>query len=247
MPRPKKDVKPPLRLYHGTSEIIAKEACRTGLSLYDLSPFDEFSFPRTIRSSTKEAACLTTVYPGLLAANATEPRERWGIIEVDPSRLEDGNFAPHEWFLLENSKVKISTEEERIKQFSHFRQDSKSGKKWKESLDECGFCLYKDKIPLHAITKVVIYDPNSNLHVTKAISIVNPGFRTHKSNLQRHSMLTRWLMCEHIAGPEWAGEIFSKIQFAEQSRITTVLQNKSGLDIYHSYVPSKKTLNWEQS
>lgn len=242
MPRTKKESKTPVRLYHGTSEIIAKMACVKGLSLYDVSLFDPYGFPRSIHAASKDAFCLTTVYPGLLAFDTSAPKERWGVLEIDPNYLEADSLLPHEWFLVENAKSKMLTEDDRVKQLAQLRADaSKQKKKWKESLDELGVCLYAKDIPLQAITKVIVYDPASNPTITKALTNVSPAFKAHKSNVHRHSMLTRWLMCEHITGSDWLGAVtFGKLPHAEQSKITSILQNKNGLDIYYSGVTNGK-------
>lgn len=235
MPKSKKESKPPAKLYHGTTEITAKMACVKGLSLYDISPYDSYGLPRTIRASTPDGFCLTTTYPGVMAFDTSLPRERWGVLEIDPTQLEPDAFQPHEWFLVENAtKPKMSDEGERFKQLEQFRRDTKQKKRWKESLDELGFCVYAKTIPLAAITKVIVYDPVSNPYITKALTNVNLGSKYHKSNIHRQSMLVRWLMCEHIVGSEWYGSEFSKLPHAEQSKITSVLQNKNGLDIFHS-------------
>lgn len=217
------------KIYHATNEHIAKEACVKGLLPYDV-PLYENGTPRNVVASSVESISLTSVYPAVLAFDLVGFKERWGIIEIDISLLEENMFAPHELFLQEN--VKFTSEEDQVNNSSRLRQEaSKKRKKWKNSLESCGFCLYTKEIPLKAITKVSIYDPCSNWVMTKAM--LNFNIANHESNFNRHQMASKWLLGSHLVGSQWVGSTFSRMPYSEQSKITSVLQNKNGLDIYY--------------
>jgi len=242
MPRTKKEAPPEkksLKLYHGTTEAIAKFAPVKGLQLYEVPPFDNGA-PRSVCASSADGICLTSVYPGFLAFDTASHRERWGLIEIDVASLSQDLFMPYEGFLIERSKAQINTESERINRLIQLRSNlSQHKRKWKESLEGYGICVYAAPIPANAITKVTIYDPQSNWMITKAILNTNLGGKLRKSCSERNKMLTRWLLGENIPGAEWMAG-FEKLSAAERDRITEGLQNKNGLDIFHQGVPNGK-------
>jgi hypothetical protein len=220
-----------VRIYHATTEHVAKQACVKGLFPYEV-PVYENGAPHTYRVSSSESICLTSVYPGLLAFDAVNLKEKWGVVEIDPYYLEQNMLAPHERFLLEKAKVKQGSEEDYFADLVKLRTEAtKKRKQWRNSIENLGLCLYTKQIPLQAITKVTVYDPASNWFMTKAM--INCNLSDHKFNFKRHQMLTRWLIGEHITGSQWMGPAFDKMPFSEQSKITSILQNKNGLDIYY--------------
>lgn len=226
------------KLYHGTTEAVAKAACVNGLDVYESEDFDH-GMPRTLKASSDDGICLTTSYPGVMALNAASGKERWGIIEVDYSQLVPEALMPHEGFLLE--KVKFTNEDDRLNKAGEQRKDATSHKKkWKESLNSYGMCLYAAKIPLQAILRVVIYDPVVNWAMTKHLINVNIGTRFHKSNLVRQDMTSRWLIGDLVTPEEWVGRSYGKMNRFQRDTITKILQNKFGLDIYYTSPPKKK-------
>lgn len=247
MPKAKReDVKSP-KLYHGTSEIKAKEACVNGLFPYEVKDVDYYGIPRRIHASSPDGISLTSSYPGLMAFETSSHKEKWGIIEIDVSHLSPEVLVPYEGFLLEKMKTKISNEEDRFKKLTQIRQNLPSNhRKWRESLDDFGMCVYEGFVPLAAISRVVIYDPQSNPVMTKAIiGSALIGTKFHQSGFQRQQMLTRWLLGENITPEEWMGSsVYSKMEHLERDQIGQVLRNKHGLDIYYSGVPNGKKISW---
>lgn len=246
MPKAKKeDVKSP-KLYHGTTQLKAKEACSVGLVPYELKDFDAYGVPRNLYASSREGITLTSSYPGLLSYETSSHKEKWGIMEIDVSHLSPEGFAPYEGFLLEKMKVKIVDEDDRYKKLSQIRQSISSHcRQWRESLEEFGFCAYKELIRPEAISKVTIYDPQSNPIITRAIVSCIIGSKLHRSNLNRQRMLTRWLIGENVTAEEWLGtSVYSKMSHTEKDQVSQVLHNKNGLDIYHYDVSGGKKVSW---
>ncbi len=246
MPKTKKEASSSPKLYHGTTEIIAKMACIKGLAPYEVNITDN-GIPRRICASTAGGICLTSSYPGLMAFETASNREKWGIIEFDVSHLHPESLMPCEGFLAEKVKTKLSNEEDLFKKMTQLRQGlSNNRRKWRESLDSFGMCVHEGEIPLDAISRVVTYDPFSNPVMTKAmIASVILGSRFHKSNLRRQMMITRWLMGENILPEEWLGSaVYCKMTHSEKNQMAQVLQNKNGLDIFYSGTPNGKKVTW---
>jgi hypothetical protein len=231
---PKQKIQKTPKLYHGTSESIAKTACVKGLQPYEIDALDS-GFPRSMSVSSLSGVCVTTTYPGLMAFNATLHKERWGIIEIDATQLEQEALLPYEGFLLEKTKGKLTSEDERLKKLSHFRHGlSSHRKKWRESLEDFGFCVYEKLIPLQAIVRVTIYDPLSNWTMTKSMLNVNVGSKFHQSNLHRQEMTSRWINGDYVATEDWIGNTYAGLSHSQKDKVTQILQNKHGLDIFYS-------------
>jgi hypothetical protein len=137
--------------------------------------------------------------------------ERWGIIEIDSSKLVQSRlFADNS--LLNNGKKKCT-------------------KTWGKSLTELGFCLHSGTIPLNAIRRISIYNPFSNWLITKEILYTNLGKEFHETNLNKNRIITKWFMGEFVSLEEWIGERVVAKQ--EREEIQIALDERSGLDIFY--------------
>jgi hypothetical protein len=105
-------------------------------------------------------------------------------------------------------------------------------KLWKESLSSMGLSRYQGTIPAQAITKITVFDWRSNWMITKEVLHVGISTKLHKIQMDRHKMLTRWLMCEAVSPKEWILD-FEKLPAFERDHIQQGLINKSGLDIFY--------------
>jgi hypothetical protein len=220
------------RLYHGTTEAIAKSAPVKGLQPYEVSPLDNGK-PRAICASTMSGVSLTDAYAGVMAFDTCSIRDRWGLIEINPDELDEKLIVPHELFLLEKSKKKIETLTEQQKAINDYR--TKLGnhhKSWKESLTSLGLCVYQGTIPISAITKITIYDWRSNWFVTREVFNCNLASKCHKMQVERHRLMTRWLMCEAVMPEDWVSD-YKALKPADREPISAGVINKSGLDIYY--------------
>jgi hypothetical protein len=228
------------RLYHGTTEHIAKSSPTKGLFRYDV-PLIDNGKPRAIGASTPDGICLTDVYAGFMAFDTSMVKERWGLIEIDPDQLEDKHFVPHELFLLEKSKKKIDNIADHVKAIVDYRAKlSAHHKVWKESLGSLGLCVYQGDIPAKAITKITIYDWKTNWFATREVFNASINSKHHKMQQNRHKLLTRWLMCEAIDPSEWVPE-YQQMKAVDRDPISSGIINKSGLDIYYHPTSTRKS------
>lgn len=220
------------RLYHGTTEAVAKNAPVKGLKPYEVSSLDNGKM-RAIGASTLSGVSLTDAYAGFMAFDTCTSRERWGLVEINPDELDESLFVPHELFLLEKSKKKIDSVQDHLKLVTDYRAKlTANHKSWKESLSSMGLCVYQGDIPVKAITKITIYDWKTNWFVTREVFNVNMASKHHKMQVDRHKLMTRWLMCEAIEPSEWVSD-YAKLKSVEREPISASIINKSGLDIYY--------------
>jgi hypothetical protein len=140
---------------------------------------------------------------------------------------------PHELFLLEKSKKKIDTANDHQKAITDYRNKlTANHKAWKESLASLGLCVYQGTIPVSAITKITIYDWRTNWFVTREVFNINIASKYHKMQVDRHKLMTRWLMCEAIQPEEWVPD-YKSLKPADREPISAGVINKSGLDFYY--------------
>ena len=114
MPRGKSE--PITKLYHGTTESIAKLACAKGLYSYDLNLFGQ-----NINPASNGCINLTSVYAGMMALNASD-RGRWGIIEIDALKLDPERLVPSDIYILDKAKSYPKTEKDYAEQLAKVQQ-----------------------------------------------------------------------------------------------------------------------------
>ncbi len=210
-------------LYCGTTERIAKQA------------------PVATLNPAHNPVYLTNVYAGLLAFFAsTHDHDRFGIIEVDLTFLDQNNFLPCEWYLEQISRKRAKTDRELHRRLEAYRKIlDKYKAKWKDSLQRIGICVYGGFIPKKSIRKITIYDPISNPTITDAIVNARISLRDYKKQFHRYQALTRWLTGETVLVEDWLGEELLDTPKEEKELLAEQLQNKSGLDIFYYEPPAK--------
>ncbi len=210
-------------LYCGTTERIAKLAPVAGIN------------------PAHDRVYLSDVYPGVLAFFAsTSDSDRFGVIEVDTTKLEGANFFPAEWYLEQSSRQKAKNSREQNKRLDAYRKNLEKYKaKWRDSLQKLGVVVYEGFVSKKAIRKITIYDPASNPTVTHAIVNSRISLADHKRNYERNHVLTRWLTGESVSVEEWLGDRFTEVPKDEREKIAEELQNKSGLDVFFYEPPPK--------
>ena len=231
--------KPSKKIYHGTSEIIAKTATVAGLKPYEIPPFDNGK-PRSICASSLSNISLTDVYSGFMAFDTCTTKERWGLIEIDVDELDNKLFVPHELFLLEKSKKKFSSYQEQYEYILDYRGKLIANHKyWKDSLQSMGLCAYHGTIPVEAISKITIFDWRSNWLITR--EVINATFTSkfHKLQSDRHKLVNRWFMCEAVDPREWVSD-YEKMTISQREQISSGVVNKSGLDMYYQRSVGKR-------
>jgi hypothetical protein len=159
------------------------------------------------------------------------------LLEIDIDFLDSKLFGPHELYLLEKSRKKITNVSEYVEAISNYRNKIESNRKlWKDSLESLGLCFYRGEIPARAITKITIYDWKINWFVTKEIFGIKIDAKSHRSQYDRQKTVTKWLMCEPVEPTEWAIDYENSPQ---RDAIQTGVINKIGLDMYYQEAKKK--------
>jgi hypothetical protein len=199
-----------MRLYHGTSEAIARKALDEGL----LPRADTGIESRwTECPSRDDLVYLTTAYAGYFAVQATDKLEPWGIVEIDTDLLPE--FAEYlvpdeDWLeqavrgapdLPDDYRALDMIERtafwrERLHNLTHL---------WEESVNGLGNCAHLGPIPSSAVTRVSIFDPKSNpsiamLALDPTISILNYQIIGGK-----YRAMLRWLVGDDVTPEELSG------------------------------------------
>jgi len=210
------------RLYHGTSEQLAKLAPHQGIAPYDVK--EDADADRTFSDTKHDLVYLSDVYPGQMAYAHSNSKERWGIIEIDVSALDLSLLLPAE--------DALSTPVRKPK--DPRRRIFRSKMRWDRSVATCGLCVYNGTIPANAVRRVAIYNPFSNWLVTKSVLHIrlNKGVH-HTKNLQHNRTITRWLTAEGVTSEDWLGNKYAVTPPKEKEEVMTALLERSGLDIFY--------------
>lgn len=195
-----------MRLYHGTSERVARLAIDHGIL-----PRSESGAPSnwTEQPSIANHVYLTTTYAGYFAMSATDPEDgRWAIIEVDVDLLPDGDagLLPDEDFLEQVTRGQELPAEwgvppaglgfDLAARTAWFREHVwMFVDQWSASLDHLGTCSHEGAIPAEAITAVSFIDPR---RAPLAILCADPmiSLMNHAVAAEKYKALTRWFLDE---------------------------------------------------
>lgn len=196
-----------MKLYHGTSERVARLAMTEGLCPRFESGVESVWEDHP---SSEHYVYLTVAYAAYFAMQATEKGERWAIIEIDTDLLPDDgtgcdHLYPDEDFLeqatrnqelpedwgLNGASMEVRTEWFRANlwRFGHL---------WEDSIKGLGNCAHGGVIPPEAITRVSFVDPKGIgamrfMAADPMISLMNYAFCQHK-----YKALTRWFMGDTV-------------------------------------------------
>lgn len=190
-----------MRLYHGTSESVARRALVEGLLPRSASG-DEGHWEAC--PSNPDLVYLTVAYAPYFATAATEGDERWGIVEVDSDLLNEHRLLPDEDFLEQASRGQdlaavlgdgfpegdYMTERtewfrEHLWAFQHL---------WRKSIEGLGNCAHAGAIPPEAITRVSIFDPSSNPTLMMAAADPIIALMNYRFCSDKYRALCQWLM-----------------------------------------------------
>lgn len=91
-----------MRLYHGTTEAVARAALAQGLAPRSLTQakgnWDK-------HPSNPHAVYLTTAYAGYFAACASDDGNKWGLVEIETDLLDVARLVPDEDWLEQVSRT----------------------------------------------------------------------------------------------------------------------------------------------
>jgi hypothetical protein len=242
-----------MKLYHGTSEAVARTALEEGIL-----PRDEVGKESNWDDcpSRGDMVYLTRAYAPYFAMCASEADGKWGLIEVDTEALfadyeeyedEDSGLErylyPDEDFLEQATRRGSSpcpdglSMEERTAWF----RDNLHGFQhlWRDSLEGLGNCACFGEVPAECVTKVVVFDPASNptlsmMAMDPMISIMNYAL----VGGSKYRALTDWFFGHDVR----ASDIDMTLQLVEAglggefmakraSQLKEVLTQRSGIEV----------------
>ena len=234
-----------MKLYHGTTETIARKALKEGLLPRNMTG-SEGNWEDNPSSS--HLVYLTEVYAAYFGFCARTDGENIGIVEVETDLLNEQSMRPDEDFLeqvnrmgsklpklLQKELNKCSSMEERTAWFKIHLGLFKEF--WKNSVEGLGNAAHYGSILPKAITKVAIFDPKTNPLIFQTamdptISILNFRFMADK-----YRAVTSWLMGNEVTVQEFYGQVGSLMiasdpSFSDQmEKAQKLLQNRSGLEV----------------
>ena len=177
-----------MKLYHGTTEAIARAAFEDGLLSRDESGV-ESNWEKC--PSRGDMVYLTRAYAPYFAMCAAGMEEKWGLVEIDTELMIEGTWDdqileaflhPDEDFLEQATRGGNSGCPDRLnmgERTAWFRENLLGFQAyWEDSIEGLGNCACLGPIPADSITKVVIFEPESNIGMAfmasdPMISIIN--------------------------------------------------------------------------
>jgi len=196
-----------MKLYHGTSERVARLAMTEGLS-----PRFESGVESTWEDhpSSEHYVYLTTAYAGYFAMNATLDGERWAIIEIDTDLLPDDgtgcdHLYPDEDWLEQVTRGQDLPEEWGVNgapmaiRTAWFRENLwRFGHHWEDSIEGLGNCAHGGVIPPEAVTRVSFVDPKGNPSMALMASDPCITLMNYRICQGKYQGLMKWLMGDEV-------------------------------------------------
>lgn len=224
-----------MKLYHGTSEEVARLAIKEGLKPRKFTGRSNWN--HTVESNDY-AVYLTSAYSGYFAMATGS--ERLGIVEVETDLLDPMFLVPDEDFLEQASrgqKVKGLHAKTMKGRTRWFRKNLFAfNHLWQDSVKGLGNCAYLSPIPATAITRAAVIDAKHPLliyHVDPMIMLLNYMIMGGK-----YRAISRWLIGESVAleevmmtPPPQPG--FPDIERQRWEQTEGLLANRTGWELIH--------------
>lgn len=224
-----------MKIYHGTSETIARLAVNEGLKPRALT--GNSNWKSTVESN-EYAVYLTTAYAGYFAMATGS--ERLGIVEIETDLLEQCLLVPDEDFLEQASRgqkvegLRAKTMEGRTRWFR--KNLLRFGHLWQPSVNGLGNCAYLSPIPPEAITRIAVIDAKHPLlmyHVDPMIMLLNymimgPKYRAISQWLIGDTVTPQEVLMEPPPAPE-----FPDIMRQRWEQTERMLANRTGWELIH--------------
>lgn len=236
-----------MRLYHGTTETVARKALTEGLR------------PRVLTGSEGNwegnpseewLVYLTETYAAYFGFCATSDGmdENIGIVEIDTDLLDVDNMRPDEDFLEQANRMGMELPDflqEDLNECADMQERTAWFKArlsifaelWDDSVTNLGNAAHFGSIPPEAIVRVAVFDPKSNPLIFQtamdpSISILNFRFMADK-----YRAVTSWLMGNKVSVQEFYGQIGAAAMLLDanmakqMAKGQTYLDDQSGLEI----------------
>jgi hypothetical protein len=203
-----------MKLYHGTTEAIARKALKEGLKPRIATGKSNW---KHTSESNPSLVYLTDTYAPYFAIAATraDSDEKIAIIEVDTAQLDDTWMRPDEDAIEQGTEkghlgIKGTTQKQRTKWIRNHIDYFKSC--WTDSLKLIGNCAYKGVIPPSAITRVVLNDRTNRMMEWAAMdpTITTINYRFYGA---KYRLLLKWYLGETVTTEEWFAAQHSAHEF----------------------------------
>jgi hypothetical protein len=196
-----------MKIYHGTTETVARLALEQGISPRSRTGH-EGNWEHTV-DSHPEMVYLTSIYAPFFAMMAADPDEFWGIVEVETDSLDEDRLFPDEDYLAHKVRGNTAFLHEARCYDEDFPDDIKErsawfrerlvrhgglGYGWEDSITEMGNCAYHGVIPASAVTRIALFDPRSNPCANMAASDPSISITNYMLCGDSHREITKWFM-----------------------------------------------------
>lgn len=186
-----------MKLYHGTTDRIAKKALKKGLLPRAITGRSQWK--HTVESNP-ECVYLTDAYPLYFSVNACDmdfKHTHPAIIEIDTDKLDESNLYPDEDVLAQALKGQDDLPKDwTLNQRSHFYRTFMTNYKdgaWRESLKAMGTCAYLGSIPPEAITRIAIIDNKKQAALCWTAMDASISIMNYKFMQGKYRALTNWI------------------------------------------------------
>ena len=202
-----------MKVYHGTTEAVARQAVTESLKPRGESGADTNWENCPSRS---DLVYLTVAYAGYFGIAASEPGTKIGILEIDLDLLDQSLLLPDEDFIEQGTRghddqwqdplIRESIRDLDMGQRTEFFRDNLTlfSGLWELSLEGLGNCAYRGSIPARAISRVTVFDPKENPVITNMLLDPSISLMNYKFVGEKYRALCRWLAGHEVA----AGDLF---------------------------------------
>ena len=197
-----------VKLYHGTTETIGRQAKTDGLRPRKMTGKSNW---KHIVESNPSLIYLTTAYAPYYALHAVNGNkgEKISIIEVETDLLDESKFRPDEDFIEQvtgldkknTAGIKGKTVKQRTKYIRNHLDEFSDF--WKPSIEHLGNCGYKGVITGKAITKVSVVDISKCLSMCSEVLEAVITLANYSVCGSQYRMMTRWFMGEPVTVEDW--------------------------------------------
>ena len=197
-----------VKLYHGTSETIGRQAKAEALRPRKMTGKSNW---KHIVESNPSLIYLTTAYAPYYALHAVNGNkgEKISIIEIETDLLDQSKFRPDEDFIEQATRldkkntvgIRGKTTNQRTKYIRNHLDDFSDF--WKQSVEHLGNCGYKGSIRGKAITKVSVVDISKCLPLCSEALEAVITLANYRVCGAQYRMLTQWFMGEAVTADEW--------------------------------------------
>lgn len=225
-----------MKVYHGTSEEVARMARTRGLLPREASGS---AGQWTECPSRGDMIYLSRSYAPYFAACASDGN--WGLVEVDTDLLNEESLHPDEDFLEQVTRGRDGIDDEIVDRTRYYREILEDYQEhWALSVEHLGNCAHLGAIPPDAITGVVIFDPQSNPGI--AMMAMDPQITILNHRLlgaTKYNALTDWFFgfipnlseIEPSAALVEAGQSLPDPFHESMQSLHDALRHRAGLEI----------------